>query len=168
MEIIFQRRSVRHFQDRPVEPEKVEQILRAAMAAPSSFNQQPWEFFVVGNREKLEALSQISPYAGPAARAPLAIVVACRLEDCRFQGGAPLDLAACVENMWLETVAQGLGGVWLGVAPRPERMSKVAEILPLPEELSAFAVFPLGYPAEDEAHRERETRFKPERVHYID
>ncbi|MBQ4492097.1 MAG: nitroreductase family protein [Deltaproteobacteria bacterium] len=166
MEIIFQRRSVRHFQERPVEPEKIEQILRAAMAAPSSFNQQPWEFFVVGSREKLEALSQISPYAGPAARAPLAIVVACR-PDCRFQGGAPLDLAACVENMWLETVSQGLGGVWLGVAPRPERMNKVAEILPLPEELSAFAVFPLGYPTEDEAHRERETRFKPERIHYI-
>ena len=164
METIFQRRSVRHFQERPVEPEKIEQILRAAMAAPSSFNQQPWEFFVVGSREKLEALSQISPYAGPAARAPLAIVVACR-PDCRFQGGAPLDLAACVENMWLETDAQGLGGVWLGIAPQEERMKAVEEVLDLPDTVRAFAIFPYGYPAEE---RKQQDRFDQRRIHYVE
>ena len=46
MDSIFHRVSIRKFQDKPVEPEKIEKLLRAAMAAPSAGNQQPWEFYV--------------------------------------------------------------------------------------------------------------------------
>ena len=166
MDIIFQRRSVRRFQNRPVEPEKIEKILRAAMAAPSAGNQRPWEFFVVRNREKLAALAKVHPYAGPAADAPLAIVAAYRLEGCRWPQYVQSDMAASVENLWLATSALGLGGVWLGTAPEADRMEKVAEILPLPEGLAAFAVFPLGYPEGEGG--ERPDRFLPERVHHID
>ena len=165
MEIIFQRRSVRRFQERPVEPEKIERILRAAMAAPSAGNQQPWDFFVVTNREKLKALAQVSPYAGPAAGAPLAIVAAYRQEGCKYPQYAQIDLAASVENLWLATTAQGLGGVWVGIAPEADRMEKVAAILPLPEGLTAFAVFPLGYP---ESEPKPEDRYNPERVRFIE
>ena len=70
MKEIFHRVSVRKFEDRAVESDKVEQILRAAMAAPSAGNQQPWDFYVVTSREKLHALAQVSPYAGCAANAP--------------------------------------------------------------------------------------------------
>ena len=56
MDSIFHRISVRKYQDRPVEREKIEQILRAAMQAPSATNQQPWEFYVVTNRDRLKAL----------------------------------------------------------------------------------------------------------------
>ena len=52
MNEIFHRISVRKFEEREVEPEKIERILRAAMAAPSARNQQPWEFYVVTDREK--------------------------------------------------------------------------------------------------------------------
>ena len=166
MDIIFQRRSVRRFQKRPVEPEKIEQILRAAMAAPSAGNQQPWEFFVVRNREKLAALAQVHPYAGPAADAPVAIVAAYRQAGCAWPQYAQIDMAACVQNLWLATDALGLGGVWLGIAPEPDRMEKVAAILPLPEGLTAFAVFPLGYPEGERG--ERPDRYQPERAHYID
>ena len=76
MKEIFHRVSVRKFEDRPVEDEKVEQVLRAAMAAPSAGNQQPWDFYVVTAKEKLQALAQVSPYAGCAAHAPMAIVTA--------------------------------------------------------------------------------------------
>ena len=69
MKEIFHRVSVRRFEDRPVEAEKVEQVLRAAMAAPSAGNQQPWDFYVVTAKEKLQALAQVSPYAGCAAHA---------------------------------------------------------------------------------------------------
>ena len=64
---IFERRSVRKFAAREVEAEKLEAVLRAGMAAPSAGNQRPWEFYIVRDREKLEALSQISRYAGPVA-----------------------------------------------------------------------------------------------------
>ena len=72
MNSIFHRISVRKYQDRPVEKEKIEKILRAAMQAPSATNQQPWEFYVVTDKKKLEALSQVHPYAGMTKDAPAA------------------------------------------------------------------------------------------------
>ena len=61
MKEIFERVSIRKYEDKPVEPAKIEQILKAAMAAPSAGNQQPWEFYVVTDKEKIRQLSQISP-----------------------------------------------------------------------------------------------------------
>ena len=69
-----------------------------------------------------------------------------------------------MENLWLETDAQGLGGVWLGIAPDEERMKAVEEIVRMPDSLRAFAVFPFGYAAEI---REQQNRFEPERIHWI-
>ena len=60
MNEIFHRISVRKYEDTPVEPDKIEQLLRAAMAAPSAFNQQPWEFYVVTNRSLIEQLSTVT------------------------------------------------------------------------------------------------------------
>ena len=57
MNHLYTRVSIRKYQDRPVEKEKTEAMLRAAMQAPSAANQQPWEFYVVTNKEKLKALS---------------------------------------------------------------------------------------------------------------
>ena len=76
MNPIYTRVSIRKYQDRPVEKEKTMAILCAAMQAPSAANQQPWEFFVVTNRAKLAALSEVSPYAGMTKDAPMAIVAA--------------------------------------------------------------------------------------------
>ena len=164
MKEIFHRVSVRKFEDRAVESDKVEQVLRAAMAAPSAGNQQPWDFYVVASREKLHALAQVSPYAGSAAEAPLAIVAAYRQEGCRFPQYAQIDLAIAMQNIWLAVDSLGLGGVWLGVAPDEDRMEKVEKILPVEAGQRAFAVFPMGYPAE---HKAQQERFKPERIHYI-
>ena len=57
MDSIFHRVSIRKFQDKPVEPKKIEKLLRAAMAAPSAGNQQPWEFYVVTNRDLIQKLA---------------------------------------------------------------------------------------------------------------
>ena len=126
MNQIFTRVSIRKYQDRPVEKEKTEAILRAAMQAPSAGNQQPWEFYVVTDKKKLTALSQVHPYAGMTKNAPAAIVAVYRT-DCRMPEYAQIDLAIAMENLWLETDAQGLGGVWLGIAPKEERMKAVEE-----------------------------------------
>ena len=55
---LFHRVSIRKYQDRPVEREKIVEILRAAMAAPSAKNQQPWEFYVITKKDTLEKLSK--------------------------------------------------------------------------------------------------------------
>ena len=163
MNEIYTRVSIRKYQDRPVEAEKTEAILRAAMQAPSAVNQQPWEFYVVANREKLEALSKVSPYAGMTKDAPAAIVSVYRI-DCRVPAYAQIDLSIAMENLWLETFAQGLGGVWLGIAPVEERMRAVEAVLGLPETVRAFAIFPYGYPAEERAQQDR---FDESRIHYV-
>jgi len=164
MNHIFARVSIRKYQDRPVEKEKTMAILRAAMQAPSAANQQPWEFFVVTNKEKLEALSKVSPYAGMTKNAPVAIVAVYR-KDCLIPSYAHIDLSIAMENLWLETDAQGLGGVWLGIAPIEERMKAVEEILQIPDTLRAFAIFPYGYPAEE---RKQQDRFDESRIHYVE
>ena len=164
MNPIYTRVSIRKYQDRPVEKEKTMAILRAAMQAPSAANQQPWEFFVVTNRAKLAALSEVSPYAGMTKNAPIAIVAAYR-KDCRVPDYAQIDMSIAMENLWLETSMQGLGGVWLGIAPQEERMTAVEEIIGLPETMRAFAVFPYGYPAEE---KPQEDRFDESRIHFVE
>jgi nitroreductase len=160
---IYHRISVRKFEQRPVEPEKTEALLRAAMQAPSAGDQQPWEFYVVTDRAKLEALSKVGPYAGCTKDAPAAIVSAYR-KACWAPAYAQIDLSIAMENLWLETDAQGLGGVWLGIAPAEGRMKLVEKILDMPEKLRAFAIFPFGYPAEE---RPQQDRFDTSRIHWV-
>mgnify|MGYP000022866131 CR=1 FL=1 len=165
MNPIDHRVSIRKYQERPVENEKILQILKAGMQAPSACNQQPWEFYVVTDKEKIQELSKATPYSGCAAEAPVVIVPVYRTKGLVVQDMAQIDMAIAQENIWLETDALGLGGVWFGIAPNEENMEKVRVLLGLPEEVHVFALFALGYPAE---HREQQDRFKPERIHFID
>ena len=163
MKEIFERVSIRKYTDQPVEDEIILAILRAAMAAPSAGNQQPWEFYVVRDRSKLEELSRVSPYAGCTKTAPVAIVSVYR-EKLWAPAYAQIDMSIAMENLWLACGEQGLGGVWLGIAPVEERMKAVESILNIPEVLRAFAIFPLGYPAEE---RKQQDRFDESRIHFI-
>lgn len=163
MESIFHRISIRSYQDRAVEPEKVKQLLRAAMAAPSAGNQQPWEFYIVTDKEALTALAECSPYAGPIKEAPLGIVV-CAQADCRMPEYAQIDCSAAVENLLLEADSIGLGAVWLGIAPLEERMEAVRKVLSIPGNLCVFSLIACGYPAEE---RKQQDRFEEARIHYV-
>ena len=75
LENIHNRKSVRQFTSEPVSDENIESMLRAAMAAPTAVNYQPWRFVVITEREKLDAMAEILPYAKMLRQAPLAIVV---------------------------------------------------------------------------------------------
>lgn len=163
MKELFHRTSVRKYLDKKVEDEKVEMMLKGAMAAPSAGNQQPWEFYVVKNKEIIEKLSKTSPYASCCASAPLAFV-ACYRTNCRMPEYAHIDMSASVENLLLEADSLGLGAVWLGIAPLKERMDAVREVLSIPEDLEAFAIIPCGYP---ESVRPQQDRFDKDRIHYV-
>ncbi len=75
-EVIHTRRSIRSFSAEPVSEADLEAVLRAAMAAPSAGNEQPWHFVVVTDRSVLEAIPNFHPYAAMCKKAPAAIVVA--------------------------------------------------------------------------------------------
>jgi nitroreductase len=164
-DIIFTRVSIRKYKDRPVEEEKLDRLLRAAMQAPSAGNQQPWEFYVVTNKEKLAALAQASPFAGCTKDAPAAIVICSRTKQIRWLDYAEIDCSIACENIWLEAEQLGLGTVWLGIAPLKGRMDTVREILAIPEDLNAFAIMPVGYPDET---RPQQDRYDASRIHRAD
>ncbi len=164
MDAVFHRTSVRQFQDRPVEQEKIDRLLRAGFQAPTATNQQSWKFYVVRNKEKLEQLSQASPYAGMTAKAPLAIVITAEKET-NLPEYNDIDCAIATENIWLEADSLGLGGVMLGIAPFEERMQIVADTLDIPDTERVFTILPIGYPV---TVREQKERYDEEKVVYVD
>lgn len=164
MKAIFDRISIRKYEDKTVEQEKIEQILRAAMVAPSAGDQRPWEFYVVTDKEKIQALAKVSPYAGCAAKAPVVIVPCYRTEGLWCPEYDMIDTSIATQNILLEVTELGLGAVWLGVAPIEERMKATEAILGIESGLRAFAIVPVGYPAEGWA---QEDRYEEARVHYL-
>ncbi|WP_080801414.1 nitroreductase family protein [Arabiibacter massiliensis] len=165
-EAIFKRASVRRFTDEPVTDDEVRALLRAAMAAPSAGNQQPWEFYVVRDEATRVRLSEATPYAKPAAAAPCVIAACTHTAELHFPMCAPQDMSAAVENLLLEAVELGLGAVWLGVAPEPDRIAAVSKVLGLPEGVEPFALVACGRPAEEPAPKGRD-RFDESRIRWI-
>lgn len=163
---IMTRTSIRAYQDRPIEDEKLEKLLRAAMAAPSAGNKQPWNFVVVKDKNILRAISANLNTMKMAEKAPLAIIV-CGDMTKTFPGEGldywVEDASAASENLLLAAHSMGLGAVWCGIYPLKERISFLKELLHLPENIVPLNVVPIGYPAEDPAPKDK---WKPERIHY--
>ena len=162
---ILARTSIRSYQDRPVEQDKIEKLLRAGMAAPSAVNKQPWHFVVVTDKQVLNGLAEANPNAGMAARAPLAIVVCgdktkalTRVPDYWVQ-----DASAATENILLAAQGMGLGAVWTGTYPVTERVDKVAAVLNLPEHIVPFCTIVIGYPEQYQAPKDK---WKEENISY--
>ncbi len=146
MKEIFTRRSIRKFQSRQVEKEKVEKLLRAGMQAPSAGNQQPWEFLVVNDRELLDKMSTAGAYATILKTAPLAIITLANDSNMKFPDYWQQDMAAATENILLEVVCQNLGGVWIGIYPDEPRTDLVNETFNLPSNIKPFSIIAVGYP----------------------
>ena len=163
MEAIWKRKSVRKFEEKSVEPEKIRKLLHAGMSAPTACNQREWEFVVVNERELLMKLGENNPYAAPAGRAPLVIIQIINRNRVTHEAYCEQDMGAVCENILLEATKLGLGSVWLGIAPRKERMEQVAQVLHFPEYLEAFAMLAIGYSKEK---MEEKDRFDEKRVHY--
>ncbi|MBN1857685.1 nitroreductase family protein [Candidatus Bipolaricaulota bacterium] len=162
MDVIIGRRSIRRYQDRLVPEDVVERLLKAAMAAPSAGDEQPWHFLVIRSSEKRVGVARVHPYAQMVKQAPVAIIVCGdpRLE--KYDGFWVQDCSAATENLLLSARALGLGAVWCGVHPVGERETALRSVLGIPQEIVPFAVVAVGYPADEPAPADR---YKPERVH---
>jgi nitroreductase len=166
---IMTRTSIRQYQDRPVEQEKVEQLLRAAMAAPTAVNKQPWHFYVLNTKEAINRLADASQRGSDMVRSAALVVVVCGDMDKALEGKAReywiQDTSAATENMLLAAHALGLGAVWTGVYPMKERVEMTTKVLNLPENLVPLCAILIGYPAESPTPKDK---WKPENVTYID
>jgi nitroreductase len=163
MEAVLNRRSIRKYLDKAVEDDIVKTLLKAAMYAPSARNYQPWHFIVIDDREVLDRVPTVHPYAEMIYGAPLSILV------CGDRKLEPMDeylainCSAATQNMLLTAHDLGLGAVWLGVYPRKERMKGLSKLVGLPEHVIPISLVVAGYPDEEIARPER---FKEERIHY--
>ncbi len=163
LEAIYTRRSIRTYLDQLVPKELIQNLLAAAMQAPSARNQQPWQFIVIDDRAILGKIPEFMPNAAMAAEAPLAILVCGDLDLEESEGYWMVDCAAAVENMLLAAHALGLGAVWCGVYPRKARMEGLQQLVGLPKNVIAHSLVVLGYAAE---RVPSEDRYRPERVHH--
>lgn len=164
MNSIMNRRSIRKFEDRPVEREKLEAILRAAMQSPTAKDSRCWEFLVVTDRATCEAVSQMSEFAMCAAKAPALIIPMVNLnetsaDECWWVE----DLAAATQTMLIQIEEEGLGGTWLGMYPRKARTDALRTYFELPDHILPFAVIAFGYKLREKAP---EDRWDPEKVHW--
>ncbi len=166
MNSIFTRRSVRQFKDQAVEAEKIESLLKAGMQAPSAWGQKAWNFIVVEGRENLDRLSQYNPYAGCLRGAAFGIIVLGNTSVMKAPEYWEQDLGAATQNILLQAVEEGLGAVWLGVAPEEDRMKHIMDLYSLGKELIPYSVIAVGYPATEDANHYVD-RFDSSRVQYI-
>jgi nitroreductase len=166
--LILSRRSIRHFLPDTVPGDVIEQVLRAAMSAPSAGNQQPWHFVVITDCDLLNALPALHPYAQMAAEAPVAILVCGDPSLERHKGFWVQDCAAATQNMLLAAHALGLGAVWTGVYPVEERVNGMADLIGCPDPIVPFALVPMGYPVEPKGPSDRYSTNRIHRNHWSD
>jgi len=163
LDALFSRRSIRSYTDEPVSDGDIELLLKAAMSAPSAGNQQPWRFIVVTEHGQLQALSEATPYSRLVASAPLAIVVCGDTRAEKHPGYWVQDCSAAMENMLVAANAIGLGAVWVGVHPVPDRTENVARIGAVPAGIVPLGMAAIGHPAE---HKPPAQRYEPGYVHH--
>ncbi len=161
---LFARRSVREYQLKDVDDSLVQDLLEAAMAAPSAVAKDPWEFIVVRDHTTRQRIVEGLPNGGMLTDAALGIVVCgdlLRAHDGQLSYLLQ-DCAAAVENLLLAASMLGLGACWLGVHPRPTRIAHVRSLLAMPEQIIPVAIVSIGWPAESPPPR---TRFRVAAVH---
>jgi nitroreductase len=163
LELIFSRRSIRAYEDRPVSDELVRDLLEAGMAAPSAVCKDPWRFIIVRDREMLGRISDGLPNGKMLASAGVGIVVGGDLREAHDRQLSYLlqDCSAAIENVLLAANVLGLGTCWLGVHPREDRIRHVRNLLGLPEDIVPVSIISVGWPGE---HKEARTRYSESRV----
>jgi len=164
LDFIFTRRSVRKYQAREIPAAVMHDLLEAAMAAPSAVARDPWHFLVIRAPQTLQQLADVLPHAQMLRQAPAAIIVCgdINLAHDRLESYMLQDISAAVENILLSANVLGLGGCWLGVHPRPERIAGIRELFRLPDHIIPVCGIALGWPAEQPPAR---TRYNRDRVH---
>jgi nitroreductase len=155
IDIIFKRRSIRKYTPQPVDEDTLRRLLQAAMAAPSAVNGQPWEFIVVTDKEMLAEMYRSLPYGRYAA--PAAIVVCANPAIASNKDAAERfwvqDCSAATENILIAAAGLGLGAVWCGVHPNPNREKAIANVFSIPAGVTPLNVILVGYPDEDKPPR---------------
>ncbi len=158
--LIESRRSIRRFKSTPVEKEKIDRIIEAALRSPSSRGFNPWRFVVVDRQDILERLSNAKPHGSSFLKeAPLGIVVCAdeNITDVWVED-------ASIATIFIQLAAQalGLGSCWIQIRKREHNKeisaeSYIKEILSLPENFKVESMVAIGYPDQDKKPHSRDS-----------
>jgi len=158
IELLQKRRSIRRFEDRPVEKEKIDALIEAALRSPASRSFNPWEFIVITDEKMIAALSQAKPHGSNfLENATLAIVVAA---DPQKSDVWVEDASIASILIHLQAADLGLGSCWIQIRLREHSDDTsagqyVAEQIGLKEGMVVESIIAIGYPAEQkEGHPE--------------
>lgn len=164
-EALLKRRSVRKFTNEVVSVDAINELMHAAMSAPSAMNSQPWEFFVIQDKNALNNVIKCMRYANYGANT--AIIVAGnskRFLPETMKEFWVQDCSAATENILLRAVELGLGTVWCGAYPNLECSNKLRLALGANENIVPMNVILVGYPDENPEPRDQ---FDKNKVHII-
>ena len=151
LEQITQRRSIRKFQDRAIEPEKINHLIEAALRSPSSRSICPWQFIVVDQRKILDKLATAKPHGGAFLKnAPLAILV------CADTTASDVWVEdTSIASIFIQLAAQelGLGSCWVQIRKREhnareDASTHIKNLMNIPDPIEVEAIMAIGYPGE--------------------
>ena len=167
IDAIKTRISTRQFTDRAISDEAVHTILEAGMSGPTAVNARPWSFIVVRDQATIEKLANAGPRPNmPLMTATMAIVVCSDPE--RYFKFVPdfwiVDASIAAQNMILAAHDLGIGSVWIGGWPAPDRLQTFTEFFELPEGVVPHSVIAFGYAAE--ASTKEKLLYEADRVHF--
>jgi nitroreductase len=145
LELVEARGSVRSYDPRPVEPEKLARVLEAVRLAPSGSNRQPWRFVVVQEAETRERLVAACANQSFIAGAPVVVAGVGLMPDRVMRCGVPgdpVDLAIALTHLSLAAASEGLGTCWIGAFDQ----DAVRDVLGIPKDVRVIELMTLGYP----------------------
>jgi nitroreductase len=154
LDVVKSRRSIRKYMDKPIEEEKLLNVLEAGRLAPAANNAQQWKFIAVKDPALIKKLVPACGNQSFIAEAPVILVICTNGEERTMYCGQSADTVDCsiaLSFMILEAAELGLGTCWLGFFSN----DKVKRVLNIPQENNVVAVTPLGYAAEAPALRPR-------------
>lgn len=145
LKVIQSRRSIRSYDSRNVEEDKLLRVLESGRLSPSAGNRQERRFIVVKDTNTRKLLSEAANNQRFVAEAPV-VIAACSVENEYImkcgQLAYPIDTAIAVDHMTLQAVEEGLGTCWIGAFDE----EKVKELLNIPHDIRVVTLLPLGYP----------------------
>lgn len=164
LDTIATRYSVRSYSGEKVSQGQIETLLRAAMAAPTGMNQQPWRFVVVTDPDVMDKMTN---WGADTWKEAGTVIVVCG-QTTMGENNDPnslwvMDCSAATENLLLAAKAMGLGAVWNAAYPFEDVYVPCSEALGLPENVVPLAVVPVGYESGSE---EPKQKFDESKIHY--
>ena len=158
MDVIFSRKSVRHYTDQEVEADKLLTLVKAGMAAPTAMNRQPWSFIIVTNMAQVASIND-RPGLMMLKKAKAVILVLGKKDEKFWQQ----DCSAATENILLAAEALGLGAVWCAGYPMTDRTESYKELFNYSDDYEVLSLISIGYSTGEDQPKDK---YKEEKIHW--